>query len=80
METRYDLKTIANLIAKKAGTKAILDNKFKLEYLISNVTEEILVELGFEYKEKSAFHICPLYKKGNILALFDETILHLSVI
>lgn len=80
METRFELKLIAEEIASKAGTKATLDPKFELEYIIPKVTETILTDLGFEFKEKSSYKVCPVYQKGNILALFDETILHVSKI
>lgn len=80
METRFELKLIAEEIASKAKTKATLDPKFELEYLVPKVNEKLLTDLGFEFKEKSSYKVCPIYQKGNILAWFDETILHVSKI
>ena len=76
METKFNLIDIVTLIETTANTKARLDNKFGLEYLIPNVSEQNLIDAGFEFKEKSSYNICPIYQKSNILAHFDEGILH----
>lgn len=76
MNTNYRLIDIVSLIEKTCNTKAELDNKFKLEYLISNVTEDKLKELGFEYIEKSSYDVCPIYRFNNIIAHFDQNLLH----
>ena len=76
METKFNLIDIVKLIETTANTKARLDNKFGLEYLIPNVTEQNLIDAGFEFKEKSSFNVCPIYQRANILAHFDESILH----
>lgn len=80
METRFELKLVAEELATKAGTKANLDPKFELEYIVPKVNETILTDLGFEFKEKSSYRVCPIYQKGNILAWFDETLLHVATI
>lgn len=76
METKFNLIDIVKLIETTANTKARLDNKFGLEYLIPNVSEQNLIDAGFEFKEKSSFNVCPIYQRANILAHFDESILH----
>lgn len=76
METKFNLIDVVKLIETTANTKARLDNKFGLEYLIPNVSEQNLIDAGFEFKEKSSFNVCPIYQRANILAHFDESILH----
>ena len=76
METKFNLIDVVKLIETTANTKARLDNKFGLEYLIPNVYEQNLIDAGFEFKEKSSFNVCPIYQRANILAHFDESILH----
>lgn len=76
METKFNLIDIVKLIETTANTKARLDNKFGLEYLIPNVSEQNLIDTEFEFKEKSSFNVCPIYQKANILAHFDESVLH----
>jgi hypothetical protein len=76
MKTKFNLIDIVKLIETTSNTKARLDNKFGLEYLIPNVSEQNLIDAGFEFKEKSSFNVCPIYQRANILAHFDESILH----
>lgn len=76
METKFNLIDIVKLIETTSNTKARLDNKFGLEYLIPNVSEQNLIDAGFEFKEKSSFNVCPIYQRANILVHFDESILH----
>ena len=78
METKFNLIDIVKLIETTSNTKARLDNKFGLEYLIPNVSEQNLIDAGFEFKEKSSFNVCPIYQRANILAHFDESILHVD--
>ena len=76
METKFNLIDIVKLIETTSNSKARLDNKFGLEYLVPNVSEQNLIDSGFEFKEKSSFNVCPIYQRSNILAHFDEGILH----
>lgn len=76
METKFNLIDIVKLIETTANTKARLDSKFGLEYLIPNVTEQNLIDAEFKFKEKSSFNVCPIYQRANILAHFDESVLH----
>ena len=76
MKTKFNLIDIVKLIETTSNSKARLDNKFGLEYLVPNVSEQNLIDSGFEFKEKSSFNVCPIYQRSNILAHFDEGILH----
>ena len=48
-----DLEIMAKKLADKIGTKYALDEKFNTDYIIPNMTEDILLEEGFEYKGKT---------------------------
>lgn len=78
-KTNYDLDVVASIIAEKGNSKAIKDTKFGLEYLIPNISEEQLIEVGFKFKEYSSYHRCPTYEMGNIYALYNDTVLHIMV-
>lgn len=78
METKFKLIDVVKSIETIAKTKAVLDPKFELEYLIGNIQEEQLLTLGFKYIGKSSYNICPTYQMNNIFAFFDEGILHVS--
>lgn len=72
----YNLENIVAQIEKISNQKAKKESKFNLEYIIGNVTEEHLTEIGFKFIEYSQYNRCPVYQLGNILALFDDQILH----
>lgn len=72
----YQLKDVVKAIEEKSSQKARLDHKFEQEYLIPNVVEEDLIELGFEFLEYSKGVRCPTYQMGNIFALFNDQVLH----
>lgn len=79
MKTIFDLESVANTIKEASGGTMILKKKFEGsadEYHISNVTEEILTNLGFEFKGYTLYGNAPYYEKENILAYFDDVILH----
>lgn len=80
MKAHLDLKVEAEKLAEKANSKAHLDTKFGLEYLIPMVTEDMLFELGYEYSGESQYFVCPTYQKENIFALFNQGILHIGEI
>lgn len=76
MAVNFILKDTINVIAEKLGTKAQLDNKFGLEYLLPNVTEEKLIEAGFKYIGTDRENR-PMYRYENIEAIFMENLLHM---
>lgn len=79
MRTKLDLEVVVNQIAEKS--KGIVRKQKRLEdpsgeYYISEVTEEMLLDLGFEYKGFTHYGVAPYYEKDNILAYFDDVVLH----
>ena len=53
MNIKYDLKTVANQIAQTSGGLIRRMKKYEdstEEYFISEVTEQMLLDLGFTYK------------------------------
>lgn len=79
MKTKQDLDLIAKKIQEVSG--GTIDKKKKFEdsadeYFISDVTEDMLLELGFEYKGYTMYGIAPYYELDNILAYFDDVVLH----
>lgn len=78
METKFRLEDVVKAIEETSKSKAVLDPKFELEYLIGNVLEEHLLNVGFKYTGKSSYNICPTYQMNNIFAFFDEGVLHVS--
>lgn len=74
----FNLDTIAIKIATEAGSKAVLDSKFKQEYLINNVTEEILTNNEFKFESYDHTNTIPIYRKENLIAYFKDTVLHLG--
>lgn len=79
MNIKYNLKSVVDKIAEKSDGIVNKMKKFEgtaEEYFISEVTEEMLLELGFEYKGYTHYGIAPYYLKGNILAYFDDVVLH----
>lgn len=79
MRTKLDLKIIANQIAEKSGGSCRNMKKFEGsvdEYFISDVTEEMLKELGFVFKGYTSYGVAPYYEKDNIMCYFDDVVLH----
>lgn len=79
MNYKHDLITVVNKIKEASGGRVQEQMKFKdsgNEYLISDVTEEMLLDIGFEYKGLTLGTISPYYILDNILAYFDDELLH----
>lgn len=79
MKTKYDLKTVANQIAETSGGTIMNQKKYEEsvdEYFISNVTEDMLVGLGFEYQGYTSYGTAPYYIKDNIMCYLDDVVLH----
>lgn len=73
----FNLKTIANILDNKLGSKGHFEQKFGLEYLVPNVTEEKVLEAGFTFVGYDFQHNHPMYRYQNLEAFFDEGILHI---
>lgn len=79
MNIKYSLDTVVSSIVELSGGSKQKTKKFEGsqdEYLLSDVTEEMLIELGFEFKGYTCYGAAPYYEKGNILAYFDDVVLH----
>ena len=77
-EIKYDIDSVATQIETATGIKMKLVNEFDPEYIsLGQITEDDLVDLGFEFSGYSSYVKCPVYKLNNIEAIFDDTILHL---
>ena len=70
MITKLNLEIESNKLASKVATKATLDSKFKLEYIIPNISEEDLLEEGYKFIGLDSFNKFPLYQKENIYGIF----------
>lgn len=79
MKTKHNLESIVKSI--KEASNGIVEKKKKFEdsadeYFISNVTESMLLDLGFEFKGYTMYGAAPYYEKDNIMAYFDDVVLH----
>lgn len=79
---KYDLEKVVKEIEKVTGQKAVKDQIFKTTYLIGHVEEENLIDIGFKCfgNTNRAGFVTPLYKMGNIEAVFIEQVLHVAEI
>lgn len=73
----YDLKVIADKIAKAANSEAVLDSLFENEYLINNVTDEILTNNGFKFLSYDSQNKTSIYQMENLLCCYKDNILHI---
>lgn len=79
MNTKYNLKTVVDKISETSGGTVNDTKRFEGsgdEYLISNVEEQMLLDMGFEFKGYTTYNTAPYYIMGNILAYFDDVVLH----
>ena len=77
---KYDLEKVVKEIENVTGQKAIKDQIFKTTYLIGNVEENDLIDIGFKCfgnTNRAGFET-PLYKMGNIEAIFIEQVLNVA--
>lgn len=80
MNSKLTLDRVAEDIKTKSGGRLSKQKKFEGtgdEYFISGVTEAMLIEMGFEFKGHTHYGNAPYYIKDNILAYFDDVILHI---
>lgn len=68
MFTKLNLEVEAKKLAGE--NKIHLDDKFRLEYIIAEMTEQNLLNNGFYYISKDSYNNCPLYQKENLYGLF----------
>lgn len=74
----YNLKSVIEKLETSAGQKAYLENKLDDEYIIGNITTEDLLDIGFEfiYESNSCGLQTPIYRFGNIEAIYVGQLLH----
>ena len=77
LKVNYNILDIIKEIEKATKQKARQDIS-KKHYIISNVTEKQLLNLGFEFIGVGQWDKYPMYQLGNILALFKEQLLVVS--
>lgn len=77
-KTIFSIKTVIPAIEQLSGKKAKLVNKYEPEFVIEGVTDEMLINVGFEYvgKGNKIGIECPLYRLNNLEAMFINTTLH----
>ena len=79
LPTIYNLKSIVTALEKKSKQKAIVDKIFNTDYMFGNIDETMLKDVGFEFitmSNKAGFKT-PIYRMGNIEAVFVDQILHM---
>ena len=69
------IKDIANQL--ETTYKRTTETDYIKEYLLPNVEESKLLEIGFIYKGNTTYMNSPLYEYENLLAIFDDQILHI---
>lgn len=79
MKEIYNLKSEVDKLKDASGGIVNKRKKFENsadEYFISDVTEDMLIELGYKFGGYTTYNTSPYYEKGNILAYFDDVVLH----
>lgn len=79
LPTIYNLESIVTALEKKSKQKAIVDKIFNTDYMFGNIDEAMLKDVGFEFvtmSNKAGFKT-PIYRMGNIEAVFVDQILHM---
>lgn len=80
--TIFDLNIIVAELEKVTKQKAHKETKLGVEYVMGNVTEQQLLEANFKlvgYANKKE-HMTPIYRFGNIEALYIDQLLHIYAI
>lgn len=79
----YDLEQVVKSLEDISGQKAVVDKVFNTTYLMGNMTEDNLLDVGFKCfgpTNKGGFDTY-IYRLGkNIEACFIEQILHITEI
>lgn len=76
MAIKFILEYKIKDIEKQLGTKAIFNKQFN-EYILTGVSEEKLLELGFEFCGYSLRTNNPMYRYENIEAIYEQQNLHI---
>ena len=67
--TIYDLENIVERVEQAVNGKAVKDNIFNLSYMIGNVTEEDLLDIGFKCfgPTNKAGYVTYIYRIGKLI-------------
>lgn len=79
LPTRYNLSNIIKNFEQKTNQKAVTDMLFGTDYMFGNIDENTLLDFGFEFitmSNKAGFDT-PIYRMGNIEAVFIGQVLHI---
>lgn len=79
---KFDVENIVKELENATEQKAHKDKLFNNVYLIGNITEDNLLDLGFKcygLSNKSGYETY-LYRLGNIEAIFVDQVVHISEI
>ena len=79
LPTIYNLNLIVKGFEKVSKQKSVQDDIFKTDYMFGNIDEATLLDFGFKFismSNKSGFDT-PIYRMGNIEAVFVGQILHM---
>ena len=67
------LEIEANKLENKVESKAKKKKKFNIDYIIPNLTEEVLLEEGYEYQGETFKDEYPYYIKDKFQIVFIGT-------
>lgn len=77
MKIKYNLKTIIEKLETLSGKTATLDDKLENTYILSNISEDDLIDEEF-IKVESKDYLC--YQKDNIFVCFKDNSIYVSEI
>ena len=79
LPTKYILSNIVKSFEQKTGQKPVKDMMFNTDYMFGNIDEDTLLDFGFKFitmSNKAGFDT-PIYRMGNIEAVFIGQVLHI---
>ena len=76
MTTKYILKDVVKELEETSGQKSVKEQKFNLEYIIPNLTEQNILDNGFSFIEYSNGVMYPIYSLGNIEIAVEGIIIY----
>ena len=78
-DVTFTLGNVVNKLSDETDVKFKLKNVQSPEYVAQGqITEQNLMDMGFEFIGMSSYVKCPIYRYGkNIEAIFMESILHI---
>lgn len=77
MTTKYILKDVVKELEETSGQKSVKEQKFNLEYIIPNLTEQNILDCNFIFKEYTKGDMYPIYRLGNIEIAVEGIMAHI---